>query len=173
VVSYGAGNTVNSHTILDITFRCSVILSILFSWCNSPLVGQGLLIIEASRSHSAGHTALGRTHLDEWSAQCRYLLPDNTQHSRQTDIRDPPPGGLRRGSSAVRLLGLWVRISLGAWMPVSCECCLLSGRGLCVELITRRYRVWCVWVWLRSPDNEEALASLRLLGHGKYNDNHG
>jgi hypothetical protein len=24
-----------------------------------------------------------------------------------------------------------------AWMSVSCECCVLSGRGLCVELITR------------------------------------
>jgi hypothetical protein len=31
-------------------------------------------------------------------------------------------------------------------MSVSCECCLLSGRGLCFELITRpeeSYRVWC------------------------------
>ena len=28
-----------------------------------------------------------------------------------------------------------------------CQCCVLSGRGLCVELITRpekSYRVWCV-----------------------------
>jgi hypothetical protein len=24
----------------------------------------------------------------------------------------------------------------GAWMSVSCECCVLSGRGLCVGLIT-------------------------------------
>jgi hypothetical protein len=32
-------------------------------------------------------------------------------------------------------------------MSVSCECCVLSGRGLCVELITRpeeSFRVWCV-----------------------------
>ena len=30
-----------------------------------------------------------------------------------------------------------------------CECCLLSGRGLCDELITRpeeSYRLWCVVV---------------------------
>ena len=30
---------------------------------------------------------------------------------------------------------------------LSCECCLSSGRGLCVGLITRpeeSYRVWCV-----------------------------
>jgi hypothetical protein len=32
-------------------------------------------------------------------------------------------------------------------MYVSCECCALSGRGLCDGLITRpeeSYRVWCV-----------------------------
>jgi len=33
---------------------------------------------------------------------------------------------------------------------VSCECCELSGRGLCDELFSRpeeSYRLWCVWVW--------------------------
>jgi hypothetical protein len=42
------------------------------------------------------------------------------------------------------LLGLRVRIPPGAWMSVSCECCVLSGRGLCDRLITRpeeSYRV--------------------------------
>jgi len=32
-------------------------------------------------------------------------------------------------------------------MDVCCECCLLSSRGLCDELITRpveSYRMWCV-----------------------------
>jgi hypothetical protein len=44
-------------------------------------------------------------------------------------------------------------------MSSSCHCCVLSGRGLCVGLITHpeeSSRVWCVWVWWRSPDNEEA-----------------
>ena len=34
-------------------------------------------------------------------------------------------------------------------MGVYCECCVLSGRGLCDELITRPedfYRLWCVVV---------------------------
>jgi len=34
-------------------------------------------------------------------------------------------------------------------MYVCCECCVLSGRGLCDELITRpeeSYRLWCVVV---------------------------
>jgi hypothetical protein len=38
--------------------------------------------------------------------------------------------GLGRGSAADRWLGLWVRIPPGAWMSVSCECCVLSGRRL-------------------------------------------
>ena len=47
-----------------------------------------------------------------------------------------------------------------AWMSVCCECCVLSGRGLCDELITRpeeSYRLWCVVVcdprtsWMRTP----------------------
>ena len=37
----------------------------------------------------------------------------------------------------------------GAWKFVCCDWCLLSGRGLCDELITRSeesYRLWCVVV---------------------------
>jgi len=45
--------------------------------------------------------------------------------------------GLRRSSAAARLLRSWVRIPPGAWMFVCCECCVLSGRGLWDELITR------------------------------------
>jgi hypothetical protein len=50
---------------------------------------------------------------------------------------------------AARLLRLWVRIPPGAWMFACCECYVLSGRGLCDELITRleeSYRLWCVVV---------------------------
>jgi len=53
---------------------------------------------------------------------------------------------LRRGSVAARLLGLRVQIKPG-FGCVFCQCCVLSGRGLCDELITRpeeSYRVWCV-----------------------------
>jgi hypothetical protein len=57
------------------------------------------------------------------------------------------PRGLRRSSAAARPLGLWFRIPPEAWMLVSCECCVLSDRDLCDELITRpeeSSRVWCV-----------------------------
>jgi len=59
------------------------------------------------------------------------------------------PRGLRRGYAAARLLGLRVRIPTGVWMLVCCECCVLSARGLCHELITRpeeSYGLWCVVV---------------------------
>jgi len=52
-------------------------------------------------------------------------------------------------SAAARLLRSWVRIPPGARMFVCCECCVLSGRGLCDELITRpeeSYRLWRVVV---------------------------
>ena len=53
-------------------------------------------------------------------------------------------------------------------MSVCCECCVLSGRGLCDGLITlpeESYRVWCVPS--RSLDNEEALTLYGMLGQGK------
>jgi len=70
------------------------------------------------------------------------------------------PRGLRPRSAAARLLRLWVRIPPETWMFVYCECCVLSGRGLCDELLTRpkeSYRLWCVVVcdletsWMRRP----------------------
>jgi hypothetical protein len=59
------------------------------------------------------------------------------------------PSGSARGSAAARLLRLWVRIPLGAWMFVCCECCVLPGRELYDELINRpeeSYQLWCVVV---------------------------
>ena len=57
------------------------------------------------------------------------------------------PRGLRRSSMAARLLRSWIWIPPGASMSVCCECCVLSGRDLCDELITRpkeSYQLWCV-----------------------------
>ena len=44
---------------------------------------------------------------------------------------------LRRGSAAARLPELRVQIPSGAWKSLSCECCVLSGRGHCDGPITR------------------------------------
>ena len=75
----------------------------------------------------------------------------------------------RLRSAAARLLRLWVRIPPEAWVFVCCECCVLSGTGLCDELITRpeeSYRPWCVVVCdLENLMNEEALALIGLQRH--------
>jgi hypothetical protein len=42
------------------------------------------------------------------------------------------PRSLRRRSVAAPLLGLRVRILAGPWVFFSCECCVFSGRNLCV-----------------------------------------
>ena len=91
-------------------------------------------------------------------------------YSGNHDNRSQRPRGLRRGSVAIRLLGLWFLIPPGTWMFVSCKCCTLSGRGFCVGLITRpeeSYRLWFVWVWSRNFVKEEALAHWGGLSSNK------
>ena len=53
-----------------------------------------------------------------------------------TSLRTQWPRRLRSGSTAIRLLEFRVRISPLARVPISFECCVSSGRGLCVGLIT-------------------------------------
>jgi hypothetical protein len=67
--------------------------------------------------------------------------------SLSSSWRSQWPRALRCSFTAARLLGLWVRIPPGVWMFICCEYCVLSGRGLCYELITRpdeSYRLCCV-----------------------------
>jgi hypothetical protein len=73
-------------------------------------------------------------------------LPDSTRHSQQTNIH--APDGIRtqdRGRSPAEIVGS----NPTGGMDICCECRVLSGRGLCDELITRpeeSYRLWCVVV---------------------------
>jgi len=57
-------------------------------------------------------------------------------------------------------------------MFVFCKCCVLSGRGLCDELITRpeeSYRLWCVVVRnLENLKNEEAMTRIESQRHRIY-----
>jgi hypothetical protein len=56
-------------------------------------------------------------------------------------------------------------------MFVCCECCVLAGRGLCDELITRpeeSYRLWCIVVCdLENFKNEEAMTRVGSQRHSK------
>ena len=103
--------------------------------------------------HTQWRSTVGRTPLDEWSARRRDLyLTTHDTHKRQISM---PPVGFEpkiaagERPQAARLLRSWVRIPPGAWIFVCCECRVLSGRGLCDELITRpeeSCRLWCVVV---------------------------
>ena len=103
--------------------------------------------------HTQRRSTVGRTPLDEWSARRRDLyLTTHDPHNRQISM---PPVGFEPTISegerpaAAHLLKSWVRIPPGAWIFVCCECRVLSGRGLCDELIIRpeqSYRLWCVVV---------------------------
>ena len=78
---------------------------------------------------------------------CKYL--ETRIGFNCTRSRSQWPRGLRCRSAAARLLESWVRIPPGAWTFVCCDCCVLSGRGLCDEMATRpeaSYRLWCVVV---------------------------
>jgi len=56
-------------------------------------------------------------------------------------------------------------------MFVCCKCCVLSGKGLCDELITRpeeSYRLCCVFVCdLENLKNEEAMTRVGSQHHRK------
>jgi hypothetical protein len=94
--------------------------------------------------------------------------------SRHSTSSAPSNPGLRRGSTAARLLGSWVRIPPGAWMSVSCECCVLSGRGLCDGLVIRpekSYLVWCVycvWSWNLEMTRPRPPKGCWAIGKKKY-----
>ena len=103
--------------------------------------------------HTERRSTVGRTPLDEWLARRRDLyLTTHDTHNRQISM---PPVGFKPTISegerpaAARLLRSWVRIPPEAWIFVCCVCRVLSGRGLCDELITRpeeSYRLCCVVV---------------------------
>jgi hypothetical protein len=111
-----------------------------------------------SCSHSMMWQSVGCEQLRAAVFKVRSELPDTWSCGPQHYIC--PAGCLTRVSAAARPLRLWVGMSPGTWMLVCCEWCILSGRGLCDELITRPvecYRLWCLVVcdletsWMRSP----------------------
>ena len=92
--------------------------------------------------------------------------------SYTTCCRSQWPRGLRRRSSAARLLRLWVRIPPRAWMFVCCECCVLSGTGLCDGFIARpneSYRMWRVVVC--DQETSKTRRQKPIIGLWKYNHN--
>jgi len=84
------------------------------------------------------------------------------------------PHGLRPGSTAARLLGLWLRIPLGAWMSVCVECCVLcvvccqvevSATGCVHSSREILPTVMCLCVWSRNIKNGETMARVGPQRH--------
>ena len=98
-------------------------------------------------------------HTRHWRNTRTKLNQSRFKHNHiSVTCRSQWPRGLRRRSAAARLLRLWARIPPGAWMCVSCECCVFLGRGLCDELITRPEEFYSVvhrcdleTSWMRRP----------------------
>ena len=142
----------NSHSITD--FHGSVYLNFVTFWkCLLDIFMQWFLTISFHKTFNIYSRVPVLWH--PWDQAGAGFL-----NSTYTDHRSQWPRGLRRRPAAAHLLRLWVRIPLGAWIFVCCECCVLLGRGLCNKLITHpqeAYRLWCIVVcdletsWMRRP----------------------
>ena len=73
------------------------------------------------------------------------------------------PIPVAEGSRAACLLGLRVRIPLGAWMSVGVVCCQRSLRRAYPSSRGVLPTVVCHWVWSRNVENEAALARVGLF----------
>ena len=100
---------------LDAVYN-TLLPSLAFFWAQQPPVGQGLLTHEVYRSHTT-------THHSRWDSSGRVIissqrpLPDNTQHSQQTNVHDSR--GIRThnlskpaaADLSLRPCGLWNRLT--------------------------------------------------------------
>jgi hypothetical protein len=117
-----------------------------------PLVGQGHLIIGASRSH----ITLGRTPVDEWSARYRDLyLTINNNLKRQTSMLpaefEPTIPANKRPQTDVLPRGRWDRLmstlasQTHTWFPhweIRSGSRSKQGYQLFVVLVRSTHRVW-------------------------------
>jgi hypothetical protein len=84
-----------------------------FSLAQHPLGNQGILIIEASRSHSVWHTVFGRTPLDEgWVRRRDLCLKRHNTHNRYpcpVGIQTRNPSKRAGADLRLRTRGQWGR----------------------------------------------------------------
>jgi hypothetical protein len=80
----------------------------------------------------------------------RYYWNDQTKVDKTNRVPISVAAGYKAWVCRRSLAGIAGSNRAAGMNFVSCECCVLSGRGLCVELITHPeglYRVWCIqWV---------------------------
>jgi len=86
---------------------------------------------------------------NKWAATKFVILSSNLYDLWKVKTCASGHAVYRGVSAGSQLLKMCVRIPQDAWICVCCERCVLSGRGLCDELITspeESYRLWCVVV---------------------------
>jgi hypothetical protein len=100
--------------ILDIVFVPWILFHFFLPVARQPLVGQGLLIIEASRSHSDTPHSIGLLWTSD-QPNAENFTWQHTQHSQETDrhatggIRTPNPSKLATAHPHLRRRGYWDR----------------------------------------------------------------
>ena len=137
-------NRKQEHRVTFITVCLPDFFGTIFSFMSSQVFSSIHIVLLKCHTHFSYTTHGKSTSYHSVFYFRTLILFVNTEISRSQW-----PRGLRRRSKAARLLRLWVRIPPGAWMSVCCKCCVLSGRGLCDELIPRpeeSYRLWCIVV---------------------------
>ena len=91
-------------------------------------------------AHAPAYSAISRMHeVLPWS--CYTVVRSDRRGILRSSTyfvgRSQWPRGLRCRSMVDRLTGSRVRITPRAYVSVCCECCVLSDKSLCVELLTR------------------------------------
>ena len=118
----------------------------------------GAPILYVYRSHTTTRQSVGLL----WTSDQLVAETSTWRHTTLTRQISMPPVAFEptisagQRPAAARLLRSWVRIPPTAWIFVCCECRVLSGRGLCDELITRpeeSYRLARHCVWSRNIKN--------------------
>jgi hypothetical protein len=131
------------YNVGTVWVQCGYIVGTIWVQCGYNLqLGQNINVNVNAAQNAVSGTPKVRDIEQPAVCMCPVL---HTAHANQHTWMWSQKRGCR--SAAARLLGLWVRIPLGAWICVCCECCVLSGRGLCDGLITcpeESYRMWCV-----------------------------
>jgi len=104
-----------------------------------------------SSMHSVGSLNHPMQHSPCWEANPVSASQEIPPHWMEPKGSLPPVPVTAR--SKVKVCGRWPAEIVGSKptgsIDVCCECCVLSGRGLCDEMITRpeeSYRLWCVVV---------------------------
>ena len=125
-------------------------------WALSCATFSGLPVLQRRPENVFVIIKMCYVHNQWYDISCATLYVGGSNNVKHTinsnnnlNCRSQWPCGLRRRSTAACLLRSWVRIPPRAWMFVCCDCCVLSGRGLCEGLIIRSeefYRLWRVVV---------------------------